>query len=66
MSLKINEFKKRKELWKFNNSLRKDTEYVKTIKQRINRVKEQCMIPVYNIKFIENNENNNIQLTILD
>ena len=55
--------KKGKGLWKFNNSLHKDTEYVKTMKQCINRVKEQYMIPVYNIEFIENNENNNIQLT---
>ena len=29
----------------------------------INRMKEQYMIPVYNIEFIENNENSNIQLT---
>lgn len=62
----INEFRKGKGLWKFNNSLLKDTEYVKTIKDCINRVKEQYMIPIYNIDFLQNNDSNDMQFTISD
>ena len=52
----INEFCKGKCLWMFNNSLLKDIEYVKTIKECINRVKEQCMILIYDIQFLLNND----------
>ena len=62
----INEFCKGKGLWKFNNSLLKDTEYVKTIKECINRVKEQYMIPIYDIQFLLNNDLNDVQFTISD
>ena len=48
LSIKINEFKKGSGLWKFNNSLLKDSEYIKTIKNCINQVKEQYMVPIYN------------------
>ena len=62
----INEFCKGKGLWKFNNSLLKDIEYVKTIKECINRVKEQYMIPIYDIQFLLNNDLNDVQFTISD
>ena len=36
LSIKINEFKKGSGLWKFNNSLLKDSEYIKTINTKNN------------------------------
>ena len=62
----INVFCKGKGLWKFNNSLLKDIEYVKTINKCINRVKEQYMIPIYDIQFLLNNDLNDVQFTISD
>lgn len=40
LSIKINEFKKGTGLWKFNNSLLKDLEYAKIIKECIQQTKE--------------------------
>lgn len=66
LSLKLNEFTKGKGLWKFNNSLLKDIEYAKLIRDCIQHTKEQYMIPVYNIEYIRNNENFPIQMKISD
>ena len=66
LSLKLNEFTKGKGLWKFNNSLLKDIEYAKLIRDCIQQTKEQYMIPVYNIEYISNNENFPIQMKISD
>lgn len=66
LCFKVNEFKKSKGLWKFNNSLLKDIEYAKLIKECIQQIKEQYMIPVYNLEFVRNNENCPIQLKISD
>ena len=66
LSLKLNEFTKGKGLWKFNNSLLKDIEYAKLIRDCIQQTKEQYMIPVYNIEYIRNNENFPIQMKISD
>lgn len=66
LSIKINEFKKGSGLWKFNNSLLRDSEYITTIKNCINQVKEQYMIPIYNLEFIQNNNYKDIQFTISD
>lgn len=66
LTFQINEFKKGKGLWKFNNSLLKDTQYIETVKKCINKVKEQYMIPVYDLEFLNTIESNNIQLTISD
>ena len=53
-------------MWKFNNSLLKDIEYAKLIRDCIQHTKEQYMIPVYNIEYIRNNENFSIQMKISD
>ena len=66
LSLTVNEFKKGKGLWKFNNSLLKDIEYAKLIKDCIQQIKEQYMIPVYDLEFVRNNENCPMQLKISD
>ena len=41
LSLKFQNFEKGKSYWKFNNTLLKDPEYVKTIKEKIKEIKEQ-------------------------
>lgn len=66
LSFKVNDFIKGKGLWKFNNSLLKDTEYVKIIKTCIQQIKEQYMVPLYSMEFLRNNENFPVQLTISD
>ena len=48
ISFKINEFMKGKGLWKFNNSLLHDTDYVKLVKKQIKDVKEQYSVHIYN------------------
>ena len=53
LSLEINEFKNGKGLWKFNNSLLKDKTYVDEVKQCIHKVKEQYILPIYNLEFIK-------------
>ena len=67
LSLEINEFKNGKGLWKFNTSLLKDKTYVEEVKKCINKVKEQYIIPIYNLEFIKNNVNNDfLEFTISD
>lgn len=66
LSLQINEFIKGKGLWKFNNSLLKDMNYIEAVKKCINNVKEQYMLPIYDLEFVNATESNNIQLTIPD
>ena len=39
---------RRRGLWKFNNSLLNDIEFLDTIKNRILEVKKQYAVPVYN------------------
>ena len=46
--------------WKFNNSLLKNKTYVDEVKQCINKVKEQYILPIYNLEFIKNNTNNDL------
>ena len=65
LSIKINEFKKGIGLWKFNNSLLKDLEYAKIIKECIQQTKEQYMVPLYSIEYL-NDSNNYVQMTIPD
>lgn len=66
MSISLNEFIKGKGLWKFNNSLLKDSEYADIVKRCIKKVKELYMLPVYNIEYVENSNHNNLQFTISD
>ena len=65
-SFKINEFMKGKGLWKFNNSLLHDTEYVRSVKKHINDVKEQYSAHVYNKEVLRDIDNLDIQLIIDD
>ena len=47
-------FQKGKPLWKHNNSLLYDKEYLKIINDKIDDVKRQYAIPVCNIENIQN------------
>ena len=58
LSFQINDFKRGNGLWKFNNSLLRDMEYIKVVKECIQRVKEQYMLPIYNLEYIIENEQN--------
>ena len=51
----VNDFKKGKGLWKFNNSLLKDIEYANIVKQCIQQTKEQYMVPIYSYEYVRNN-----------
>ena len=45
LSIKLQEFKKGKGLWKFNNSLLYNKEYVEVVKKTISNIKQQYAIP---------------------
>ena len=47
LSFQINDFKRGSGLWKFNNSLLRDREYINIVKDCIQQVKEQYMLPIY-------------------
>jgi hypothetical protein len=51
-------------LWKFNNSLLNDIEFLDTIKNRILDVKKQYAVPVYNNDRISDIHDNEITFTI--
>ena len=66
LSLTLNEFKKGKGLWKFNNSLLFDSEYLEMVKSCIEEVKLQYCLPVYNFDSLKNICNSDIQFLIND
>ena len=53
-------------MWKFNNALLNDIEYLKIINEKIDEIKLQYCIPVYNIDYILNIKNKDINFTIND
>ena len=48
LTLAMDKFEHCKSLWKHNNSLPTDTEYLKIINSKIQDVKKQYCLPVYN------------------
>ena len=66
LCLKLNELKHGKGLWKFNNSLLCDIDYLETINQIIKKITRDHTIPVYNIENLENIPNEEIQFTVND
>lgn len=63
---KINNLKRGRGFWKFNNSLLTDKDYVNIVKKTINDVKIQYSCPVYNADNVLNIDNDTIQFTIKD
>ena len=59
-------FQKGKPLWKHNNSLLHDIDYLQVIKDKINDNKKQYAIPIYDIENIHKIPDSEIQFTIND
>ena len=66
LSLRFQDFHIGKGLWKFNNSLLYDKEFVAKVKSTIYNVKLQYSLPVYNVDQIPNIPDNEISFTIND
>ena len=68
LSLKFEKFEKGRELWKFNNSLLYDKDFLELINNKIQDIKKQYAfkLPVYNFDNIENLSNTEIQFIIND
>lgn len=66
LSIVFNDFKKGRGLWKFNNSLLYDENYLDCIKNIILAVKKQYAIPVYNFDNIHSIPDASIAFTIND
>ena len=66
LELKLNQFKRGKGLWKFNNNLLRDSNFVKKVKETIVSIVKQYALLVYNPENISNIPLDNIQLTIED
>ena len=60
------QFKKGKPLWKHNNSLLTDKDYLETMSDKIDEVKKQYALPTYNIDQINNIPDDQIQFVIND
>ena len=59
----FNNFWKGRGIWKFNNSLLKQNDYLKLMNRIIHEEKVKYSIPVYDIKYLENNDED-IQVVI--
>ena len=66
MKLKLCNLRHGKGLWKHNNSLLKDIQYVNEINEKIEDIKKQYAVPVYNVKNLNSVSNADIQFTIND
>ena len=60
------QFQKGKPLWKHNNSLLNDKDYIEIINNKIGEVKKQYALPVYNMDQINNIPDDQIQFLIND
>lgn len=58
---KLNNLKRGRGFWKFNNSLLTDKDYVTIVKKTINDVKKQYSCPVYNADNLLYIDNDTIQ-----
>lgn len=66
LALKKVQFVRDRPLWKFNNSLLKDKEYVEIVKKVISEVKKQYVLPVYNYDNIDEVSPEMLQFQISD
>jgi hypothetical protein len=66
LSLRFQDFHKGKGLWKFNNSLLYDKEFVAKVKSTVSNVKLQYSLPVYKVDQIPNIPDNEISFVIND
>ena len=66
LNLTFNKFIKHKPLWKHNNSLLNDIEYLNTINKKNSDIKAQYAVPIYNHESINDIPNQDLQFTISD
>ena len=66
LNISFNNFKHGKGLWKHNNSLLNDINYLNTINNKIEEIKMQYALPVYNLNNIEQISNDKLQFIIDD
>lgn len=66
ISLKFNDFKNGKGLWKFNSSLLHDIQYLEIINKTISEIKKQYALPIYNIDHLSDIPDAELQFTIND
>ena len=66
LSLCFNKFIKGKPLWKFNNSLLKEIDYLNAINKKIDEIKQQYSLPIYNYDNLQNIPDSEIQFRIND
>ena len=66
LTIVMDEFEHGKSLWKHNNSLLTDIEYLKIINAKISEIKQQYCLPIYNLDNIEDIPNNEQQFLIND
>lgn len=66
LSMAMDNFEHGRTLWKHNNSLLTDMEYLKIIKAKILDVKKQYCLPVYNLDNIDEIPDNELQLVVSD
>ena len=66
LELVFNEFKRGKGLWKFNNSLLYETEYIDLVKNKILEIKTQYLAPQHDNMDVSQIPNSDITFTIND
>ena len=66
LHINFTKFIKGKPLWKHNNSLLSDINYLKTMNDKIKDVKKQYAVPIYNLENLHEIPNDQIQFTIND
>ena len=66
LHMTLNNLKKGPGLWKFNNLLLRDKDYVNEVKNIITNVKTQYAVPVYNLNNLSLIKNENLAFTIND
>ena len=65
-NLQINEFQYSSGLWKHNNALLTELDYIDTINTKIEEIKKQYALPVYDRNHLKEIPNSEIQFTIND
>ena len=63
LEISIHKFKAGRRIWKFNNSLLKNKDYLDTVNKCIEEETIKYAVPVYNLDFLKNNLGN-IEFTI--
>ena len=66
LTLTMNNFQHGKGLWKHNNSLLTDADYLEAINSKILEIKKQYCLPVYNLENMDQIPDEELQFIIND